>query len=204
MPKSYTPPTLFSIKLQRSLYGLKQSDRMWYKRLSEYLIKERYKNDPICPCVFIKKSKIGFAIIAVYVDDMNLIGTLEELSKTIEYLKKEFEVKDLGKTKLFLGLELEYKTNGIIIHQSAYTKRVLKNFYMDKTYPLSTLMVVRSLEPHKDPFRPKEPDEEILGSEVPYLNAIGTLMYLAQCPRSDIAFAVNLLARFSSKPTRRH
>ena len=65
-------------------------------------------------------------------------------------------------------------------------------------------MVVRSLEPHKDPFRPKEPDEEILGPKVPYLNAIGDLMYLAQCIRSDIAFAINLLARFNSKTTRKH
>ena len=38
--KAYIPSNLFSIKLQRSLYGLKQSDRMWYNRLSEYLIKE--------------------------------------------------------------------------------------------------------------------------------------------------------------------
>ena len=50
---------------------------------------------------------------------------------------------------------------------------------MDKSYPLSTPMVVRSLEPHKDPFRPKKPDEEILGPKVPYLNVIGDLMYLA-------------------------
>ena len=154
--------------------------------------------------MFIKKSETGFAIIAVYVDDMNLIGTPEELSETIEYLKKEFEVKDLGKIKLFLGLELEHKANGIIVHQSAYTQKVLKRFYMDKAYPLSTPTVVRLLEPHKDLFRPKEPDEEILGPEVPYLNVIGALMYLAQCIRSDIAFAINLLARFSSKPTKRH
>ena len=179
MPEAYTPRNLFSIKLQRSLYGLKQSGRMWYKRLSEYLMKEGYKNDPIYPCVFIKKSEIGFAIIAVYVDDMNLIRTPEELSKIAEYLKKEFEVKDLGKTKLYLGLELEHKANGIIVHQSAYTKRVLKRFYMDNAYPLSTPMVVRLLESHKDPFRPKEPDKKILGPEVPYFNAIGALMYLA-------------------------
>ena len=57
MPDACTPRNLFSIKLKRSLYRLKQSDRMWYQRLSEYLIKERYMNDPICPCVFIKKSK---------------------------------------------------------------------------------------------------------------------------------------------------
>ena len=65
---------------------------MWYKRLSEYLMKERYKNDFICPYVFIKKFEIGFSIIAIYVDDMNLIETPEELSKTAEYLKKKFEV----------------------------------------------------------------------------------------------------------------
>ena len=102
MPDACTPRNLFSIKLQRSLYGLKQPGRMWYQRLSEYLIKERYNNDPISPCVFIKKSETGFAI-AVYVDDINLIGTPEELAKTFEYLKKEFEVKDLGKTKLCLA-----------------------------------------------------------------------------------------------------
>ena len=75
MPDACTPHNLFSIKLQRSLYGLKQSGCMWYQRLSEYLIKERYKNDPICPCGFIKKSETEFAIVAVYVDDINLIGT---------------------------------------------------------------------------------------------------------------------------------
>ena len=47
---------MYSIKLQRSLYGLKQSGRMWYNRLSEYLINEGYTNDAICPCVFIKKT----------------------------------------------------------------------------------------------------------------------------------------------------
>ena len=75
---------------------------------------------------------------------------------------------------------------------------------MDNAYPLSTFMVVWSLEPYKDRFRPKELDEEILGLKVPYLNAIGALMYLAQYTRSDIVFTVNLLARFSSKPIRRH
>ena len=55
-----------------------------------------------------------------------------------------------------------------------------------------------------DPFRPKEDTEDILGLEFPYLSAIGALLYLANCTRSDIAFAVNLLARFSASPIRRH
>ena len=154
--------------------------------------------------MFIKKSETGFAIVTVYVYDINLIGIPEELAKTAEYLKKEFEVKDLGKTKLCLGLQLEHKANGIIVHQSSYIQRLLKRFNMDKAHPLSIPMVVRSLDTQKDQFRPKESDEEILGPEVAYLNAIGVLMYLAQCTRPYIAFVVNLLARFSSEPTRRH
>ena len=79
---------------------------MWYKRLSEYLLKKGYLNDPICSCVFIKRSGSKFVIIAVYVDDLNIIGTTNELSETVDYLKKEFEIKDLEKTKLCLGLQI--------------------------------------------------------------------------------------------------
>ena len=154
--------------------------------------------------MFIKKSETEFVIVAFYVNNINLIGTPKELAKTAEYLKKEFKVKDLGKTKLCLGPQLEHKANGIIVHQSSHIERLLKCFNMDKAHPLSTPMVVRSLDPQKDQFRPRESDEEILGLEVPYLNAIRALMYLAQCTRPDIAFAVNLLARFSSEPTRIH
>ena len=206
MPESLSskPKELCAIKLQRSLYGLKQSGRMWYNRLSEHLTKEGYVNNPICPCVFIKKTSSGFVIIAVYVDDLNIIGTKVEIQKASDYLKGEFEMKDLGQTKYCLGLQIEHSQKGIFVHQSTYTKRVLKRFNMDKSTPLSTPMVVRSLNVENDPFRPHEENEDILGPEVPYLSAIGALMYLANCTRPDISFAVNLLARFSSSPTQRH
>ncbi|KAK4404141.1 hypothetical protein Sango_0782700 [Sesamum angolense] len=71
---------------------------------------------------------------------------------------------------------------------------------MGKSHPLSTPMVVRSLDVKKDPFRPRESDEELLGPEVPYLSAIGALMYLANHTKPDVTFAVNLLARYSSAP----
>ena len=75
---------------------------------------------------------------------------------------------------------------------------------MDKAHPLGTPMITQSLDIKKDSFRPKDDDEEILGAKTPYLSAIGALLYLASCNRSDIAFSVNLLARFSSAPTHRH
>ncbi|KAM2835104.1 hypothetical protein PS2_032067 [Malus domestica] len=65
-------------------------------------------------------------------------------------------------------------------------------------------MVVRSLDAEQNPLYPKEDDKEILEPEVPYLSAIGALLYLAQCTRPDISFDVNLLARDSNAPTRRH
>ena len=75
---------------------------------------------------------------------------------------------------------------------------------MDGAHPLSTLMVVRSLDVNKDPFRPQEKNEELLGPKIPYLSAIGALMYLKTTTRPDITFLVNFLARHSFAPTRRH
>ena len=120
------------------------------------------------------------------------------------YLKAEFEMKDLGKTRFCLGLQIEHLPEGILIHQVTYTKKVLERFNMSKAHPLKTPMVVRSPDEDKDQFRPRNEDEKVLGPEVPYLSAIGALMYLANCTRPDIAFAVNLLARYSVVPTRRH
>ena len=65
---------------------------------------------------FIKRLESGFAIVTVYVDNLNLVGTSEELRKTTNYLKNEFEIKDLGKTKFCLGLQIEHISDGILIH----------------------------------------------------------------------------------------
>ncbi|KAM2692792.1 hypothetical protein EV2_007046 [Malus domestica] len=177
---------------------------MWYNRLSEYLTSQGYVNNELCPCVFIKKSHSGFGIVAVYVDNMNLIGTPVEFEEIAAHLKSEFEMKDLKKSRYYLGLEIEHFSNGILVHQSNYTQKVLRRFNEDKAKPSSTHMVVRTLDAKQDPFRPKEDDEEILEPEVPYLSATRALLYLAQNTRLDISFAINLSARYNNVPTRRH
>jgi hypothetical protein len=75
---------------------------------------------------------------------------------------------------------------------------------MNKVYPSKTFMVVRVLEKDYDPFRPHQEGKEVLSFEYPYLSAIGTLMYLVNNTRLDIAFTVNLLTRFNAAPTIRH
>jgi hypothetical protein len=75
---------------------------------------------------------------------------------------------------------------------------------MDKVYPSKTLMVVRALEKDTDPFQPRQEGEELLDFEYSYLSVIGALMYLANNTRPDIAFVVNLLARYSTALTMHH
>ncbi|KAL0290454.1 UNVERIFIED_CONTAM: hypothetical protein Sangu_2573000 [Sesamum angustifolium] len=105
---------------------------------------------------------------------LSSIGSPKEIRQVADYLNSEFEMKDLGTTKYCLDLKFEHTKGGIFIHQSNYIEKVLKRFHR-----LSTPMVVRLLDVNKDPFCPPAHNDEILGPKVPYLSAIGALMYLA-------------------------
>ena len=72
--------------------------------LNEYLLKKGFKKDDICHAFLLRKKTSEFVIIAVYVDDLNIIDIPEEVTNTTTYLKNEFEIKDLGKTKFGPGL----------------------------------------------------------------------------------------------------
>jgi hypothetical protein len=120
VPNTNVGHNMYCVKLNKSLYGLKQFRSMWYNRLKEFLLNKDYSNNDDCPCVFICKSSIGFCIILVYVDDLNIIGTELDINEARDHLKIEFEMKDLGKTKFCLGLQLEHLPMDILVHQSAY------------------------------------------------------------------------------------
>jgi hypothetical protein len=125
---------MYCVKLVKSLYGLKQSERMWYNRLEEFLLNKCYSSNDDCPYVFIRKSTTRFCIISVYVDDLNIIGHTKDIDEVRDHIKTEFKMKDLGKTKFCLGLQLEHLQTGFLIHQSAYVQKILKKFNMDKAY----------------------------------------------------------------------
>jgi hypothetical protein len=200
----HTNHNMYCVKLIKSLYSLKQSGRMWYNRLKVFRLNKGYSNSDDCPCVFIKKSATRFCIISVYVDDLNIIGHTKDIDEAHNHLKIEFEMKDLGRTKFYLELQLEHLHMGILIYQSTYVQKILEKFNMDKAYSTRTPMIVRALKKDKDPFKSREEGEEVLGQEYPYLSVIGVLIYLANNTRPNIAFIVNCLARYSAAPTMRH
>ena len=92
-------------------------------------------------------------------------------------------MKDSGETKFYIDLQIEHLSQGVLIHQSTYMEKVFKQFCMDKSFPLSTPIMVRSLDIKKDPFRPKEYNKELLGPEVLYLSVIGHsyILQIALC-----------------------
>ena len=73
---------------------------------------------------------------------------------------------------------------------------------MDVAHLLSSPMVVQSLDLKNDELRTCDEGKKYLGPKTPYLAATCALMYLANCIKPDIAFVANLLAIFSTKPTK--
>jgi hypothetical protein len=116
IPNVHTNHNMYCVKLIKLLYDLKQPGRMWYNRLKEFLLNKGYSNSDDCPCVFIRKSTTGFCIISIYVDDLNIIGHTKDIDEACNHLKTEFKMKDLGRTKFCLGLQLGHLHMGILVH----------------------------------------------------------------------------------------
>ena len=73
-------------KLNKSIYGLKQSPREWYARLTTYLLQLGFNTCTFDPCVFTN----GTSIIAVYVDDISIFGPLDEIGQIKELLRTPY------------------------------------------------------------------------------------------------------------------
>ena len=110
------------LKFQKALYDLKQSGRMWYQYLREFLLYHKFQNDQALPYIFTLQDHSGFVIIAIYVDDLNLVGTKETTARAIALLTTKFEMKDLGKTSFCFGLQISHVPDGgMLLHQALYT-----------------------------------------------------------------------------------
>jgi Reverse transcriptase (RNA-dependent DNA polymerase) len=114
-------------KLNKSIYGLKQSPRTWYGKLSSYLISCDFKVSSADHSLFSKRDENYVIIILVYVDDIIITGnSLEEIKRVKIQLKKNFDIKDLGILKYFLGIEIAHSSKGLFISQRKYTLDLLK------------------------------------------------------------------------------
>jgi hypothetical protein len=196
------PGRFIGLRICKALYGLKQSGRAWYHHLCHYLISQGFIHNTALPCIFTYCTNDGFVILAVYVDDLNIIGTPDMCKFAQGILTKTFDMKFLGPTTYCLGLQVHHTPNGIFLHQQAYVQKVLKMFQMDQANPMAAPMIGRS-KTNDDPYQPREEEEEVIDKQR-YLTAVGSFTYLTTHTRPDIAFATSILARHNQNPTMRH
>ena len=183
-------------KLHRSIYGLKQASRSW---------NIRFEKSPDEPCVYKKIQGIVVVFLVLYVDDILLIGnSVKVLSDVKGYLKKQFDMKDLGEANYILGIKLlrDRKNKVLALSQASYIDKIVTRFGMENSK--------RGLLPFRHGIHlskeqsPKTPEEKELMSKKPYASAVGSLMYAMLCTRPDICYAVGVVSRYQSDPGVEH
>ena len=190
-------------RLKKALYGLKQSSRVWNMKLDASLQKLGLKQSEYDTCVYYKIDGKKVLIIAVYVDDLILMSN-DDLSMSLikKNLHNEFKMKELGQIKHCLGMRIIRSESKITIDQELYIKQVLEKFGMTNCKPVTTPMNASEKISKED--SPQSEEEKDYMKNVPYQEAIGSLMYLAQCTRPDIIYAVNKLSRYNTNPGPKH
>lgn len=193
-------------KLKKSLYGLKQSPRQWYKRFDGFMIKIVYNRSPYDCCVYHSKLKNGsYIYLVLYVDDMLIAAeNKSDIQRLKGLLSAKFEMKDLGAAKKILGMEIYRDRNQktLFVSQKGYTQKILSRFGMSNAKPLDTPCASNI---HLSvAFAPKSVEEKEYMSQVPYASAVGSLMYAMVCTRPDLAHAVSVISRFMSQPGKEH
>lgn len=129
-------------RLNKALYGLKQSPRAWFGRFAKVMKDSGYIQSQGDHTLFIKHSNAGgVTALLVYVDDIIVTGNDEREKHELKLrLVKEFEIKELGKLKYFLGIEVAYSTKGIFISQQKYVTDLLIETGKIGCKPVSTPM----------------------------------------------------------------
>lgn len=200
-PENYDDGTGKVCKLSKSLYGLKQASRNWNIKLNDVLQRAGFVRCKSDACIYVRRANKSMVVVAVYVDDLlifhNDTAWKDQLKST---LTKNFKMKDLGNASNILGIRIDYdQRNGVIkLDQRKYTEAILRRFKMFDCDPVKL---------PKDPSQrltnemsPKSDDEIQRMKNVPYQEAVGSVLYLQQCTRPDISFGIAIVSQFNQNP----
>ena len=125
-------------KVERALYGLKQSGREWGFEAADDLIANGYEQCRADPCVFRKiVGEKVVCLLVIYVDDIMVVASQQERDELLASLRKRFPVKDLGERTWYdgIGIETDPGNGTYKLSQKAYTESVLKRFNVTTIAP---------------------------------------------------------------------
>ena len=190
-------------KLQKSLYGLKQSARQWNRKLCSVFTSLGYKKLSSDSSIFVYTKGDVKVIVPVFIDDITLVSRSDPaMDKTVHELSAHFKLRDLGPTSWLLAVKVEqdFSKRTISLSQQQYIKELLERYHCEDSHPVKTPLP--PLLEISDVVVTSEEQEKM--KSIPYLSAVGSLQYLATMTRPDIAYAVSYLGRFNHNPGPRH
>ena len=142
--------------------------------------------------VFHRNSEAGIILLVVYVDDIVItVNDMAGISSLKSFLHGQFNIKDLGMLKYFLGVEVMRSKHGIILSQRKYVLDLLSETGKLEAKPCSSLMA-QSLH--------LTIEGKLFGDLERYRRLVGKLNYLT-VTRPDIAHSISVVSQYMSSPT---
>ena len=185
-------------KLNRSIYGLKQSSMQWNTTFDKYLKELNFESSKNDGCVYTYFQNDITCIIALYVDDLLIACDSSQFLDDIKLkLSNKFDIKDLGEVKRFLGVDVDFEVGKIFINQSTFIDDLLEKFNFSNAKPVSTPVDV------SQKLSKTGVNDELCNID-DYQSAVGALLYLATRSRPDIAYSVSTVSKYSSNPSKSH
>jgi len=194
-------------KLKKSLYGLKQSSKQWYKHFDSFIRDKKYTRSDYDPCVNYNKLPNGeYIYLLLYVDDMLIASksraTIDKLKKDLFF---EFEMKDLGEAKKVLGMEIERDRRSckVSLAQKGYLQMILQRFNING----DTKSVSTPLAPYfklKAIISLTTAEKCEYMTHVPYASTVGSLIYTMVSTTPDLSQPVSMISRYMHNPSKGH
>ncbi|XP_062028859.1 uncharacterized mitochondrial protein AtMg00810-like [Rosa rugosa] len=192
-PQSHDPKIV--CKLHKSIYGLKQSPRAWYAKLSSVLEEVGFQRSNADSSLFVRIGSTSKLVVLIYVDDLIVTGdNVEEINTLKQSLRNRFALKDLGILKYFLGIEVATSQKGLFLNQRKYVPDLLQDTDLQDCKPACT--------PLDSKLQFDVQGEPLLN--VSYYQRLVVKLIYRTITRPDIAYAVSIVSHFMHSPTLAH
>lgn len=179
MPEGFEVEGMVCLLL-RSLYGLKQSPRNWWKLISAFLTKELgFTSSVSDPCLFWRQSRTGGMIwLFLFVDDVQGTFYARDRPEWMEVkaaLRERFNITDMGESKFMLGMRItrDRAARTIKLDQELYVSKALEKFGLDQATPKRT--PCSGVQP--DLSEKEEQSQQPCDLKI-YQEKVGTLLYV--------------------------
>lgn len=181
--------------LKKSIYGLKQSARVWNQMLHMFFIKLGLRQSEHDPCLYVYMENGKCIFVIIHVDDIIMATNGTSLRTHVEaQLERIFDINNLGNVASYLGIRIIREDQYFLLDQEKYINSLVSEFGLNVAKPADT--------PMSDSFL-KENESNFLLTNSDYRKAIGCLLFVAINTRPDISAAVTILAQRVEKPTQR-